>query len=361
MTAQSSEPLESITTYAERMSMRLALPIGILFTLIVLIANHDRNMVPMLGDHRSFATLGLYMLAPTTLIVSAIAYVMGVNAWNARVTAERQRKWYWAVLPVSLAFTLMLFFLTAAGMHFIEMAFQGLELMKIQGALVSGAVGAVIIYWVVGSAIQIKTRGLLQLLVIVLAGGVYITMTTVDDPLWWQVSFSYLGTMDSSSELLFNATLVFGGILILIWLPYFMSDFHILVEHDAASERGAFWLRFGLIVLAVGVALVGVFPSRASPLSSLIHNLSAYSLAAAFGLLMFGTKWMAPSFSRETITASWIIVAGLTFTLIMAAFGRVNTVGLEIIAFVLGMTWLSLFVNSTESLAVEMEPEAFPH
>ena len=65
----------------------------------------------------------------------------------------------------------------------------------------------------------------MQLIVIIVAGGVYLTATTVDDPLWWQVSFSYLGKMESNAKMLFNVTFIFTGILLLTWMGYFMSDF----------------------------------------------------------------------------------------------------------------------------------------
>ena len=45
---------------------------------------------------------------------------------------------------------------------------------------------------------------------------------------------------------------------------------------------------------------------------------------------------------------------------ISAALGRVNTVGLEIAAFALGMTWLSLFVGNTEQGSLKLEPDSFP-
>ena len=49
----------------------------------------------------------------------------------------------------------------------------------------------------------------------------------------------------------------------------------------------------------------------------------------------------------------------LIATIAWAIRGGVNTVGLEMTVFVLGLRWLSQFARNTENLAIEQEPEAF--
>src|SRR5690606_25157603 len=101
----------------------------------------------------------------------------------------------------------------------------------------------------------------------------------IEDPNWWQQSFSYLGTLDSNARRLFNYTLVFAGILMLVWLPFFRSDFGLLVKHGLAPETSRKRLPLAFTVLAVAIALVGAFPWGDSTFSSIMHNLAAYSLA----------------------------------------------------------------------------------
>jgi energy-coupling factor transporter transmembrane protein EcfT len=106
--------------------------------------------------------------------------------------------------------------------------------------------------------------------------------------------------------------------------------------------------------------LVGIFRSNYTPFSSLMHNLSAYSLALVFGLFMVGSRWMVPGFPKEFFAASWILVSMLVGVGISAGLGRMNTVGLEMAGFALGMAWLFLFVGNTEDNAVQLEPDSFP-
>ena len=53
------------------------------------------------------------------------------------------------------------------------------------------------------------------------------------------------------------------------------------------------------------------------------------------------------------------VAAVLIGTIVWAISGAVNTVGLGMSVFVLGLMWLSQFARNTENLAIELEPEAF--
>lgn len=351
---------ESIGQYAERLSTRFGLIVGIAVGLIIAIANINRNPVPMLGDMRAFGTLALISMVPATLISAGYAFVLGVRAWNERVPPSRERQWAIPVIPVGLAYAVLIAFVGALTLQLIEFAFRDLTLAMLQGVVLAAAVSGALTVWVTKQAIQLTVAKMLELTFIVIAIGVYLTAATIDDPLWWQVSFSYLGTMKSSANTIFNVTLAFTGLLVLVWLPLFMSDLRILVQHELSSERSVQLIRIALVVLGVGVALVGIFKSGYTPFSSLVHNWAAYSLAAVFALLMFGARWLVPGLPREFFTLSWILMSLLLATLLLAAIGYFNTVGLEMICFALGLMWLSSFVSSVSALAAEVEPEAFP-
>ncbi|MGL4649407.1 MAG: hypothetical protein ACRC1H_08355, partial [Caldilineaceae bacterium] len=111
--------------------------------------------------------------------------------------------------------------------------------------------------------------------------------------------------------------------------------------------------------LGVGVRLVGFFKSNLTPFSALMHNLAAYSLAGLFFVLMLTPRWLVPGFPRVFHTLSLALVIVLAGVLVGRAMGTVNTVGLEIVAFALGLMWLSQFARNTESIAARLEPDAF--
>ena len=184
-----------------------------------------------------------------------------------------------------------------------------------QAALAMGLGTALLVMWIVGSAMRLTSSGLLTMVLVILGTGVYLTAITIDDPQWWRVSFSYLGKLESNVNFIFNGTLIFAGILLLVWRSYFLSDFRVAVRHGAGAERWAVWLGYALIWLAIGLMIVGIFKSRLNPFSSIMHNLAAYSLAGVFAVLMATTRWTVPRYPREFHLLSLALVVVLLATL----------------------------------------------
>jgi hypothetical protein len=91
-----------------------------------------------------------------------------------------------------------------------------------------------------------------------------------------------------------------------------------------------------------------------------MHNLSAASLAGVFILVMLFLRRLVPSFAHEFFIVSWTLMAAIIATLLLAAVGYFNTVGLELICFGLVITWLQLFMRTVEIQAHKLEPSAFP-
>lgn len=357
---QATAGRQSISQVTEQTALRFATSAALLLGIIVVVANLQRNPVPIFEDWRGFGSLFFFWNIPVTLIVAAIAYRAGIKAWNAQAPATHQRSWGASIIPVALAYTLVVTAMTVIGLQFAEAAFRSLTLARLTAGVLVGLVGGALIFWVVRQVMQMSTSKLLTATVLIIGGGVYLTAATIDNPLWWQVSFSYLGTMKSSSRAIFNLTLIFGGVLFLVWLPYFMTDLEVLIAQGKAPERSRRWLWLALMALGVGLALVGFFKSGLTPFSSIMHNIAAYSLAGIFAALMVFVHRLVPSISREVRMTSWVLVTTLVGTLALAAVGYFNTVGLEVIAFALGITWLQMFTNAVHSDAVHLAPDAYP-
>ena len=66
---------------------------------------------------------------------------------------------------------------------------------------------------------EITSANLLRLGIIVVAAGVYLAVKKTDDPLWWTISFSSMGTHGTFVSWIFNTALVFAGLMILVWVP----------------------------------------------------------------------------------------------------------------------------------------------
>lgn len=350
----------SLTQYVERLALRFAIGVGVLIGALVLIGNWNRNPVPLLVDRQGFGVITLFVTPVAVAVAAAWAHVLGVRARNARVAAEHQRAWGYSMIPIGLAYGAVVALLIVVLLSLVDRAFQDLQLALLQGTAIAVLVAGSLSNWAIKQAASSSSTRLLELAIIIIAGGIYLTATQVENPEWWRVSFSYLGSLKSNANTIFNVTLVFGGLLLIAWMPYFLSDLRVLIRSDIAQPRALTWLRVGMWWLAVGVALVGIFKTQSTPFSSIVHNLAAYSLAGVFGLLMLGLKWLIPGISKEVLALTWIMLGGLAVTMAMAAFGYINTVGLEVIAFSLGIMWLQALVRGVASSAQDLEPAGYP-
>ena len=114
---------------------------------------------------------------------------------------------------------------------------------------------------------------------IILLAGLAFSAVNVDDPRWWEESFSFLGTAQSNERSVFNATLVMAGVLFVILQQFFMDDFIDLRNQGLLSPRTTRWVRISLVAIGILMAMVGLVPFGSGGLRDNIHSVSAYALA----------------------------------------------------------------------------------
>jgi uncharacterized membrane protein YeaQ/YmgE (transglycosylase-associated protein family) len=173
---------ESLAQYSDHIALRAAWIVGAVEALAVLLLNLDRNPIPMLDDARAFGPRTVYLLIPATFVVSWIAFVLGVKAWNACAGAERQRGWKLPVVPFVLAYALLIGLVGMVALQLAEPAFPGLAPDGFQSAFVAGLSGAVLTSWIVHHLMHVNRSRLLHLAIAIVATGVYLAISRADDP-----------------------------------------------------------------------------------------------------------------------------------------------------------------------------------
>jgi hypothetical protein len=286
--------------------------------------------------------------------------VLGIQAWNARVGPARQRDWKAAVLPVAFAYAVLTGLVALVLLQLAEPAFPGLTLDRFQAALLVGLVAGALIYWLVVQVMEVGSAKLLRLAIIVVVAGVYLAVSRADDPKWWTISFSSVGTHATFTSRIFNASLIFGGLMILVWLPYFASDLRILVEHDLTTAERAKWVNRGLVGLGITIALVGIFENQVNAVYDFIHNVSAPMMGVIVVIMAFSLRRLVPGFPPEVYVTSYILGGLLVLGVFFVAIGYFNTAGITLYGGAIAFTWLTLFVGTVEQIAHELAPEAFP-
>lgn len=351
---------ETLSQVTDRIALRAAWMTGIFVALVVFLFNLGRNPIPMLEDARSFGALALFAMIPATFVSTGITFVLGVKAWNERTKAERHRTWKLQVVPVSLAYALLIGLVGAIILQLAEQSFFGLALAQFQAVFVVAFASAPLTYWTVGEVSRMNTNRLLRLAIVIVAAGVFLAISRADDPLWWQISFSSVGTHGTITSMIFNTSLIFGGVLLLVWVPYFKSDFVILVEHGLSTPEMAKWLYRGLYALGVSIMLVGIFENQVSDFRDLIHNTAAPMMGVIVAILGFGLGKFAPGLPEDVHRTSYFLSGLLVLGVIFVAIGYFNTAGITLYGAAIAFTWLSVLATTVEHSAQELDPGAYP-
>ncbi len=348
---------QTFDQYVERIALRFSLAAAAIGLLAVIIFNWGRNPVPLQADRTSFGSLALYITPFTVAIFGGIGYALGMREFNRRVAQRYGREWEIGGIAVGLGMGLVAGFLVSLGLEISNNMFKGLEMAMAQAAFITAAITGALTQTFVKYAMKMNGGRALQLTILSLSVGLYATATRMDNPEWWRIAFSHLGSMMSSVWYLFTIALVLAALLMLVWLTFVVRDVKVLIESKRATPFARTYFIGGILWLAIGIGLVGLFPTQLGVISHWVHNLAAYSLALLFGLWFIGLSRALPNTPPELNTLSIAVAVVLVLTLIFAAIGYFNTVGLQVVSFVIGITWLQEVVRFVAMEAERIEPE----
>ena len=158
--------------------------------------------------------------------------------------------------------------------------------------------------------------------------------------------------------MLFNGALGMSGILFVVLQQFFMDYFMRLRAAGLLSTAKTRLVRSSLIGIGVALVIVGLVPFDINDLFNAVHSAAAYTLMAIlFGHMLFARR-LIPSFSREFYAATWIMVAALAVMLLLHFLGSINTMGIELLGFIVAGAWFLMFMKNVELLVGSIEGQA---
>ncbi len=241
--------------------------------------------------------------------------------------------------------------------YVFSLAFKGLGLDYVSAGLVVAAGVGVSVYAAVNLAKTVDAGKIIGVLAFVLIGGTLFSMITNNNDDWWQRNFSWLGSESSSNASIFNLTLIFGAIIMLTLASFV---FKVLEQHISTDKtHWSVMARASLIkLLFIGVAVclagVGLFPYKDNSLNGTLHNWSAFGLIAIIVLLIGLLRWLAKGFSGEFYTISYLVAVSLLAGYWLYYYvGYFSLTAFELISFVIGFSWLILFLRQISLFSSE--------
>lgn len=381
-TAQQAETQARLQVLIESRAIWSALIGGLLGLMLGLVVFYDHRP-PLAGDE-SIQFYGAVIGGVTAGLAFLLGYSLNArmaNIWIGQRPRLRQLIDTIALLVVHSSIAVM----GSLGIFRVfQEAFIGLTIDHIAGAVLLAVVGGVAAYFSFNSGARITAFSLSTLLAVFMASGVLVSMIFAENPFWWHVMFSELGTGQAglTSFWTFNTTLVVSGIIITTLTAFITRDLEIWASHErvrvarrlatrAEENRNAAGkvrlrtrisnalsghfrtprialLRAAMIVMGLSLAGVGLIPINLHhDLHSLVTGISGLS----FLFILLSVPYLLPGFPRSFYLLSLIAAAGLVFSfLLWMPIDYWNLTSLELVGAAILFAWLIVFIRNIAAL-----------
>ena len=341
-------PVTSRTVYA-------ALVAGAVGAILGLIIGVALPPLPLFGDWAAVGSI----IAMAAGVVAAIT--AGIGYWQVRDRAGDKLSALTVTMHMAsiiIAYAFLAALAAVALFWVLSHAFVGLVVPPFWSAVSAAAVLGLTVYLVYPSVTRITTQRLSSLLLAFVAIGALASMVTATDPAWWKMHFSYLGSFATVSGLLFNGTLIVGGVLVSTFGFHLANDISLLVADGIFSAKTVRFVRTCFVIMGIMLAGVGLVPFD---VNVAIHNACAMGMLVVFLTLLIGGHRHLRDMPRAYFIACWGFVASIALTVVLFAVGFFNVTAVEIVAFSLIFGWISVFVRFLGEAGSAQPPRASSH
>lgn len=225
--------------------------------------------------------------------------------------------------------------------NIVERSFVGAVVFPFSAAVLAGVAMACTAYLTTISAVSMTPTRLSLVLMVFLVVGVFASMLSATDPLWWQKNLSTLGISDDISALAFNLTVIIAGLIVTTIAHFGTAGIPVTTDR---ARRGRRIVRIELLVIGIFLASVGLFPVDTH---FAVHNTVASGMAVLFVALVIGLRWNVPDTPRVFVLLGYAFVAVIVVLAVLFATGYYNLTAVELIAFLIIFAWLMLFLRNT--------------
>ena len=339
---------DSAAARLEERAMRAAVVAGLGGIVVSLIV--FRGAVPIWGPV-SPGSVGL-LLAGITAIAASLAEQLRPPGPRAEGATPLVRRIERVVNPIALALVhagivLMVLALVIA---VLVSGFVGLEVDVFTSTVLVTLVCAATAYGITHSASSITASRLSGLLAVFMTGGVVIAMLTTTSAEWWRLHFSELGVGSGLSGIVFNATLIVGGLLLASLASLVAPALRRWSDRAAPSRtRNVPVVAWAFVIMGLCLVGVGLVPVNES---LVIHNTFATGMAVVFAALLIGLRWLLDGFSRAFLAFSDLVLGVLiTGAILFWPVGYSTLAAYELIAAGAIFAWLVLLLRHIDAAA----------
>lgn len=307
----------------------------------------QRTQISLVGP-RSIVNLLLIFGVSSGVISFCVSYIQG----KKNVEVSQSKAIFWRHFPaIVLSYMTILVFLVLVFFKVVGLMFMGATFDRYTATLLFFIFAGLMNYFMIYSALIVTPSKLMNILIMVILGGVIWAMITNRDHLWWQFNFSFLGTIEAKRRWQFNITLIFSALLMVALVDSLFVELRQVIPH---SKRVTV-LRILLTLTALDLGAVGLFPYTTTGPFQGVHNQVAAYLIYLMILLMGGIKWLFPQASKEFLILTYVIAAILVGVCLLFTFtDYFSLTAFELLTFVLAFSWMILLLQYLQKLIQTM-------
>ncbi|MDR6689936.1 putative membrane protein [Microbacterium sp. 1154] len=176
---------------------------------------------------------------------------------------------------------------------------------------------------------------------IVLVGGLLLSIATTSDPLWWQLHFSQLGIFGDISSAFFNTTLKVSGMIVVVFAFRVRRDVRRVGRGPV--RRGAATVAFiCLNVVGVNLALVGCIPLNTD---KDLHDKVAGSMVLGFLALLLSAPFLFHRLGKRMAIGTGIATVWLIISIALFVSATINLALFETISCAAMFAWSGMFTH----------------
>lgn len=315
---------------------------------LILFLNYQQ--IPLVGA-RSTASIVIILGVITGMINFTIFFT---ESKRGRVDSLAH-KIYWRNFPTVLlsytvlVFVSLLFFFRILGHLFVGATFDTWTSTGIGTLLV-----AIINYIMVYAAKTLTPVTLIKSLTYIIIGGVTVAMLTNQDQQWWLYNLSFLGTPEATNSWQFNLTLMFSALIMIALIDYLF----VMLYEGQGKTKNLIILKSLLILMALLLGGVGLFPYDDSLFNQTMHNRVAEGLIYVFIILIIGIRWLLPKVSKQFLKISYGVGVALIISVyLFQGIHYFSLTAFELISFVLAFSWLLLLLQNLVNMVMNQGQE----
>ncbi|WP_102158089.1 hypothetical protein [Zhihengliuella halotolerans] len=332
-----------------------------LFALVVGLVGFEGYRPSLAGDRSVavFAAVTSGIAAGAGFVAGYLQTIRGTHSWLSARPLARQIVDGAALVVVHASIAVMS---SLVVFRIFQDAFFGLTVDSYAGGVMLAIAAGIAAYASYDSGARINASTIALLLAGFMASGMLVSMLAAENPLWWHIMFSELGTgtAGQTSFWTFNTTITTSGVILTTLSAFVTRDLKLwadaLDRRDEAVGRArrrflrpraavVRWSLIGIGFCMMGIGLVTLHASEP------VHTFFVRLLTAILLVLLLGIPLWAPGYPRAFYVFTYgavVLLAGAAYLWFPLRY--YNLTALELAAAGIVFSWLVVFIRNTTAV-----------